>query len=181
MRFPLLLATGVAVGVFMETWTLDHYLAPALGLFYLFLVQCIRHLRLYRWRHRPVGHGLARAIPLLCLAMVVLRLTAVATGTQIEPLWQRGNLQRNVIVRELQTMPGKHLVIVHYGPNHSSHIDWIFNRADIDGSKVVWARDMGDSRNQELLLYFKDRQAWRIEADDPVPKLEPYARGRSEN
>lgn len=181
MRFPLLLATGVAVGVFMETWTLDHYLAPALGLFYLFLVQCIRHLRLYRWRHRPVGHGLARAIPLLCLAMVVLRLTAVATGTQIEPLWQRGNLQRNVIVRELQTMPGKHLVIVHYGPNHSSHIDWIFNRADIDGSQVVWARDMGDSRNQELLLYFKDRQAWRIEADDPVPKLEPYARGRSEN
>ncbi len=181
MRFPLLLAAGVAVGVFMETWTLDHYLAPALGLFYLFLVQCIRHLRLYRWRHRPVGHGLARAIPLLCLAMVVLRLTAVATGTPIEPLWQRGNLQRNVIVRELQTMPGKHLVIVHYGPNHSAHIDWIFNRADIDGSQVVWARDMGDSRNQELLLYFKDRQAWRIEADDPVPKLEPYARGRSEN
>lgn len=181
MRFPLLLATGVAAGVFMETWTLDHYLAPALGLFYLFLVQCIRHLRLYRWRHRPVGYGLARAIPLLCLAMVVLRLTAVATGTPIEPLWQRGNLQRNVIVRELQTMPGKHLVIVHYGPNHSAHIDWIFNRADIDGSQVVWARDMGDSRNQELLLYFKDRQAWRIEADDPVPKLEPYARGRSEN
>lgn len=181
MRFPLLLAAGVAVGVFMETWTLDHYLAPALGLFYLFLVQCIRHLRLYRWRHRPVGHGLARAIPLLCLAMVVLRLTAVATGTPIEPLWQRGNLQRNVIVRELQTMPEKHLVIVHYGPNHSAHIDWIFNRADIDGSQVVWARDMGDSRNQELLLYFKDRQAWRIEADDPVPKLEPYARGRSEN
>lgn len=181
MRFPLLLAAGVAAGVFMETWTLDHYLAPALGLFYLFLVQCIRHLRLYRWRHRPVGHGLARAIPLLCLAMVVLRLTAVATGTLIEPLWQRGNLQRNVIVRELQTMPGKHLVIVHYGPNHSAHIDWIFNRADIDGSQVVWARDMGDSRNQELLLYFKDRQAWRIEADDPVPKLEPYARDRSEN
>lgn len=181
MRFPLLLAAAVAVTVFMETWTLAHYLAPALGLFYLLLVQCIRHLRLYRWRHRPVGHGLARAIPLVCGAMIVLRLTAAASGTYIEPLWQKGNLTRNVIVRELQTMPGKHLVIVHYGPNHSAHIDWIFNRADIDGSQVVWARDMGDSRNQELLLYFKDRQAWRIEADDPVPKLEPYARDRSEN
>jgi hypothetical protein len=179
MRFPLLLAATVVVGVLIETWTLDHYLAPALGLFYLLLVQCIRHLRVYRWRERPVGHGLTRAIPLVCLAMVVLRVTAVATGTQIEPLWQRGNVNRNAIVRELQQMPGKHLVIVHYGPDHSSHIDWIFNRADIDGSQVVWARDMGDSRNQELLLYFKDRLTWRIEADDSSPKLEAYVPGLS--
>jgi hypothetical protein len=181
MRFPLLLAAAVAVGVLIETWTLDHYVAPALGLFYLILVQCIRHLRLYRWRERPVGYGLARAIPLVCVAMVVLRLTAVATGTQIEPLWQRGNLQRNAIVRELQDMPGKHLVIVHYRAGHSSHIDWIFNRADIDGSRVVWARDMGDSRNRELLLYFKDRRTWRIEADDPAPKLVAYTLGVSAN
>jgi hypothetical protein len=179
MRFPLLLAATVAVGVLIETWTLAHYLAPALGLFYLLLVQCIRHLRVYRWRERQVGHGLTRAIPLVCLAMVVLRVTAVATGTQIESLWQRGNVNRNAIVRELQQMPGKHLVIVHYGPDHGSHLDWIFNRADIDGSQVVWARDMGDRRNQELLLYFKDRRTWRIEADDSSPKLEAYGPGLS--
>jgi hypothetical protein len=181
MRFPLLLAAVVGAGVLIETWTLDHYLAPALGLFYLILVQCIRHLRLFRWRERPVGHGLARAIPIVCVAMIVLRLSAAATGVQIEALWQRGNLQRNAIVSELQEMPGKHLVIVHYRPGHSSHIDWIFNRADIDGSKVVWARDMGDPANQELLRYFKDRKAWRIEADDPSPKLVPYAPGLSPN
>lgn len=181
MRLPLLLAAAVAIGTLIETWTLDHYLAPAFGLFYLLLVQCIRHFRLYRWQNRPVGEGLARAIPFVCMAMVVLRLTAVATGTQIEPLWQKGNLQRNEIVRELQNMPGKHLVVVHYGPHHSSHIDWIFNRADIDGAKVVWARDMGNSRNQELLLYFKDRQEWRIEADDAVPTLEPYGPSSSGN
>ena len=72
-------------------------------------------------------------------------------------------------------------MVVHYRPGHSSHIDWIFNRADIDASKVVWARDMGDSRNQELLLYFKDRRAWRIEADDPSPKLVAYRSGLSPN
>ena len=70
-------------------------------------------------------------------------------------------------------MPGKQLVIVHYGPNHVPHDDWINNRADIDASKVVWARDMGD-QNRELLLYFRDRQAWIINADDPTAKLEPY-------
>ena len=82
---------------------------------------------------------------------------------------------------ELKEMPGKHLVIVHYRPGHSSHIDWIFNRADIDASKVVWARDMGDGANQELLLYFKDRKAWRVEADDLSPKLEPYSDRLSRN
>ncbi len=175
MRFPLVLAAAVAVGVLIETWTLDHYLAPAFGLFYLLLVQCIRHLRLYRWRDRPVGHGLARAIPIVCVAMIVLRLSAAAAGVEIEAQWQRGNLARNAIMSELQDMPGKHLVIVHYGPEHSAHIDWIANRADIDASKIVWARDMGDRGNQDLLIYFKDRRCWRIEADDPSPKLEAYS------
>ena len=41
-------------------------------------------------------------------------------------------------------------------------------------AKVVWARDMGDAQNQELLQYFKSRRAWRLDADDPSPKLQPY-------
>ena len=71
-------------------------------------------------------------------------------------------------------MPGKQLVIVHYGPAHVPHDDWINNRADIDASKIVWARDMGDNQNQELLIYFKDRRAWRVDPDDARPTLEPY-------
>jgi hypothetical protein len=178
MRFPLILAGAVLATVLMETWTLAHYLAPALGLFYLLLVQCIRHLRLFRFQGKAVGHGLARAIPMVCVAMLVLRLSAVALNVQLEPLWQRGNLDRNAMIAELEKMPGKHLVIVHYGPKHPAHIDWIANRADIDTSKIVWARDMGDAKNQELLQYFRDRDAWRIDVDDSpghsVPRLEPY-------
>jgi len=174
MRLPLILTAAVAVGTVIETWTLAHYLAPAVGLFFLLLVQCLRHLRLFRWRGRPLGQGLARAVPIVCLAMIVLRVAAVAAGAQIEPRPQ-GNPQRTAITRELEAMPGKQLVIVHYGPDHIPHDDWVNNRADIDASKIVWARDMGDRQNQELLLYFKDRRAWRIDADDPVVKLQAYA------
>ncbi len=173
MRLPLLLVGAVAAGVTVETWTLEHYLAPAVGLFYLLLVQGLRHLRLVRWRGRAVGYGLARAVVMVCLAMVVLRVSAVAVGARIEPPRQQLP-QRRAIERELQAMPGKQLVIVHYGPQHSPHLEWVNNRADIDGAKIVWARDMGDAENQELLRYFNDRRAWRIEADDPVPKLETY-------
>jgi hypothetical protein len=170
MRLPLLVTGAVAAGVVVETWTLEHYLAPAVGLFYLLLVQCLRHLRLVRWRGRPVGYGLARSVPRVCLAMFVLRLSAVAVGAGIEPPRQQLP-QRNAITRELQGMPGKQLVIVHYGPQHSPHLEWVNNLADIDGEKIVWARDMGDAGNQELLRYFKDRRVWRIDADDPAPKL----------
>jgi hypothetical protein len=175
MRFPLILAAAVIFSILIETWTLDHYVAPAFGLFYLFLMQCMRHLRLYRWRGSPVGHQLARVVPLICVAMIVLRVAAVATGTQIEPLWQKGNLKRNAVIKELQDMPGKQLVVIHYGRGHSPHVDWIANRADIDDSQIVWARDMGEEKNEEIVRYFKDRHAWRVNADDQTPTLEPYA------
>jgi hypothetical protein len=174
MRFPLILAAAVGFSVMIETWTLDHYVAPAFGLFYLLLVQCMRHLRLYRWRGNAVGHQLARVVPLVCVAMVVLRVSAVASGTQIEPQWQRGNVKRNAVIEELQDIPGKQLVIVHYGPKHSPHVDWIANRADIDASHVVWARDMGTEKNEEIVSYFKDRRAWWVNADDDAPRLEAY-------
>ncbi len=173
MWFPLILAGAVMFSVLIETWTLDHYVAPALGLFYLLLVQCMRHLRLFRWRENPLGHQLVRIVPMVCVAMIVLRVSAVATNTQIEPLWQRGNLKRNAVIKELRALPGKQLVIVHYAPGHSTHVDWIFNRADIDASHVVWARDMG-AGNGELVRYFSDRKVWIVEADDAHPTLAPY-------
>ncbi|HXY03309.1 MAG TPA: hypothetical protein VEI49_06990, partial [Terriglobales bacterium] len=43
--------------------------------------------------------------------------------------------------------------------------------ADIDGANVVWARDMGDSGNEELLRYFKNRRVWLLQPDQSPPKL----------
>jgi len=174
MRLPLTLAGCVAAGNVIETWTLVHYLAPVFGLIFLFIVQCLRHLRLYRRRGRSIGFGLARAVPTVCVAMVVLRVTAMAAGARIEPPRPMGHPKQTAIEQELQRLPGQQLVIVHYSPSHIPHEDWINNRADIDASKIVWARDMGDSKNRELLDYFKNRRAWLVNADESPAVLRAY-------
>jgi len=65
-------------------------------------------------------------------------------------------------------------VLVHYSPNHDPLLEWVYNGADIDGQKVVWARDMGADQNEELLRYYSNRRAWLLEADDVPPNLLPY-------
>ena len=173
MRFPLVAGAFFLLGLAVETWTMPHYVAPATGLIYLLLLQCMRHLRLWRWRGQKTGVALVRAIPAIACAMLLLRVGAAAAHTQIEPAWPRGNLDRVAIMRQLEATPGRHLVLVSYGPHHDVDWEWVYNRADIDAAKVVWARDMGARDNQELLSYFHDRQVWRLNGDQSPPRLEP--------
>jgi hypothetical protein len=142
------------------------------------LVQGLRHLRLWRRRRNGIGLSAVRAVPLLACAMILLRVTAAATNTQIEPAWPRGNLERARILRELRGLPGDQLVFVRYGAHHDLDREWVWNEASIDGAPVVWARDMGESENEELLGYFKTRSAWLVNGDDASPKPEPYAAAR---
>lgn len=83
------------------------------------------------------------------------------------PHWQYYEA-RAAIASKLEQMPGKHLVLVRYADTHSAHEEWIYNAADIDKSKVVWANAMGFAPDMDLRGYFQDRQAWIVEPDrDP--------------
>lgn len=175
MRFPFVALGTVVLGLVVETWFRPHYFAPATGLLYLLLLQCMRHMRLCRWRGKPLGRRLVRAIPVVCLGIVVLRLAAIKAHAIIEEPWPRGNVARAKVLRTLEHSDGQHLVIVCYGPSHIwPDPEWVYNAADIDAAKVVWARNMGAQPNQELLDYFKDRRAWLLEADQSPPIPSPY-------
>ncbi|HUJ95676.1 MAG TPA: hypothetical protein VLW84_10465 [Terriglobales bacterium] len=175
MRLPLTIGLVFLIGLGLEIWTLPHYAAPAASLLYLILLQCMRHLRFWHWRGKRVGVGLVRSIVIIACAMIVLRVTAAAAHAQIEQPWPRGNLDRAAIARRLQNLPGRHLVIVSYGPHHDLDREWVYNAANIDHAKVVWARDMG-AQNEELVQYFHDRAAWRVNGDESPPHLEPYGK-----
>ena len=165
------LAVGGAA-VFAVTWSYSHYAAPLTCVFYTLLVQAIRHLRTMRGSSLHFGVGLSRVIVLLLVVDTATHLCYRVCDPLAFPC--AGNADRAVLATKLEHLPGKQLVIVRYAELHNPHNEWVFNGADIDGGKVVWARDMGPEQNEKLLTYFKDRQVWLLQPDGNSRELIPY-------
>jgi hypothetical protein len=89
--------------------------------------------------------------------------------------WGAIGQERAALETQLRSLPGPQLVLVRYRANHDPLLEWVYNGADIDRQKVVWARDMATEKNEELLRYYRDRRVWLLEPDDVPPKLLPYA------
>jgi hypothetical protein len=175
MQTPLLIGVVFLLAVWAEVWTHAHYLAPGTGLLYLILLQCMRRLWHLIWHERPIGKILVRVIPILCLVMVILQLAVLRLHAHREAPCPAGMEHRALLLKQLEILPEKHLVIVRYPTGHDDNHEWVYNEADIGNSKVVWARDMGQSGNQELLREFRDRRVWLLDPDkcpfhpDPLP------------
>ena len=179
---PLVIIGGIFVaGLGLNTWFYAHYAAPITGLIYAIVLQGLRHLRVWRWRGRPSGLLLARGVPALCLAMVLLRVCAQPLSFYMPPDWpmtwfytRPGNTERARIEARLEREPGRQLAIVRYEPDHNFFEEWVYNKAEIDAAKVVWARELDDTSNRALIRYFHGRRIWLVEADTAPATVAPY-------
>jgi hypothetical protein len=152
-------------GYLLVAWFLPHYAAPVLATFFILMMQGFRHLRKVTYQGRPIGIGLSRAVVLAAILLAPFH-------SMYFP--KPGMASRACIAAELEEAAGKHLVIVRYSPQHNSQAEWVYNRADIDDAKVVWARDIPGIDPAPLLTYFRERRVWVIEPDSPSPELRPY-------
>jgi hypothetical protein len=160
-------------GVVAVIWSAPHYAAPLTCVIYALLVQAVRHLRTMKWKGRPVGTALSRGLVVLLLLETGIN---VARGA-CDPLWWTctGDSSRVAITKQLLNTPGKHLVVVRYSDDHNIHDEWVYNGADIDGSKIIWARELDAEQNAKLFAYFKDRHVWLVEPDVDNTEIKPYA------
>jgi hypothetical protein len=184
VRFLVAAGAVLLIGLAVEVFFIPHYAAPLTALNLALVIQALRHLRVWRWEGRPAGVFLVRILPLVYAGALAIRLLAPGLGLPITEthLWwarltpsERG-LERARLLTRLEQMPGQHLVIVRYRPAYDPgrQIEWVYNRADIDRAKVVWAREMGDVENAHLLEYYRNRHLWLIEPDRQPVQLQPY-------
>jgi len=81
------------------------------------------------------------------------------------------NRVRQKIINAFKKTGDKHLILVDYGFGNSGrnvrqpYNEWVYNEADINKAKIVWARSLGKASDQELLEYFKDRRIWILSTD----------------
>jgi hypothetical protein len=157
-RFLLFTLLATLFGYCLVVWPGPHYIAPAAAVLFAALVQSIRHLRTMRIFRRPIGAALSRAILLALVVDVSLLVSQRLGDSQGWGGW--GLSDRADLLHELESTPGKHVVLVRYGPDHSVHEEWVFNAADIDASKVIWARDLPGEFNDQVFRYYPDRTIW---------------------
>jgi len=185
IRFLVLGLLVLAAGMSIEIYLIPHYVAPFTAAIYAIGLQLMRHLRLWKPEGKPVGVTLVRLIVVLCFALGGLRLFAGPLNMRI-PEWPASNwscgwcgpdqygAERAQIETQLESLPGKQLALVRYSHDRDSLDQWVYNGADIDGSKVIWAWDMGSGNNTELASYYKGRQVWLIDMNSQPAKISPY-------
>jgi hypothetical protein len=161
---PLIFAMGVN---FFPAFQY-HYMAGVTCLFVLIGVTGLRQL----------GHFsalAARVVFLLCVAQFAFEYGLHVFSNDPWSLALRNPERRVAVDSQLARAPGKQLVFVRYWPRHIFQDEWVYNAADIDGARVVWARDLGDAENERLRRYYPDRTVWLLEPDARPPRLTAYA------
>jgi hypothetical protein len=151
------------------TWSNTNYLAPTVASLVLAVVLGIRRLRVLTWRRTARQSTVARGLILSHVPAFVL-----FVGVYLVDPAPEFALARARILDDLGRTPERHLVLVRYHPDHDVRYEWVYNDADIDAAKVVWARSFGGGADRRLREYFGARRTWLLEADETPPQMMPY-------
>jgi hypothetical protein len=185
VRFLVVCTLILAAGMVIENFLIAHYLAPFTAAFYAIGLQAMRHLRVWRPGDAPVGTALVRFTVVSCLILAALRPFAgplhLALAEWPASHWtdrwygpDHFGTERARVQNAFEQMPGRQLVLVRYTDKHNPLDEWVYNAADIDDAKVVWAREMDSNDNRELIGYYRDRTVWLVQPDSLPAIVSPY-------
>lgn len=179
IRFLLLQFAFCFAGLLVVVWFEPHYAAPLLAALMAIVVQGMRHLRRWRTPRRAWGVGVTRAVLIFSVAMNLVYAAEAFGNPRLRSFvapagaWgAEGNLARARVEAELAARPGAQLAIVRYLPESSG--EWVYNGADIDHARVVWAREIPGMDMRPLLRYFRGRSVWLVEPTQDGARVSPY-------
>ena len=131
------LALFILLHVVLTPWMRMHYMGAAAPLFFAVITFSLIELS-----RRAIGTLLAGLILLVQASAVVTLIAAMSANPH------PAGAARARIVSDLHRLPGEHLVVVSYGAGPQHLFEWVYNDADLDGSRILFARDMGSAEPQ---------------------------------
>jgi len=173
-RRPMLLAgaAGGIVAILMEGAASPHYLAPAAVVFVAVIVEGCRYFDGLHLRLAPL---FIAAMAVVLIVRIGLEQAGLPYSQKINfQSWccrEKGNMNKARMTTELEQIPGKHLLFVKTKTDSDDVLQWIYNDADIDTARFVWARDLGTERNAELARDLTGRRIWLVD-----PNTKPATR-----
>lgn len=165
----LVLMAVPIVGILTEKAASMHYFSPATGLVLVLAMCGLQFLRTVRIRRVRLGTTALVVFAGVFLMDRVFKITSELRSTAPNAF----AVSRQLLIHKLEATGRQHLVIVRYSPKHSIHDEWVYNHADIDGSSIVWAHDMGVQQNREIVDYYRGRDIWLLDPNASPPLL-PY-------
>lgn len=155
-----------------------HYLGAVTCLFVLMSVAGLQQIG--RWSPEA-----ARLLLFLCVAhfvfwygMHILDQQDFAKAMISYESWDyinHRNPERRIFVnQQLAKIPGPLLVFVRYSPRHIFQDEWVYNDADIDSARIIWARDLSPDEDDQFRALYPSREVFLLEPDVQPPRLSAY-------
>ena len=153
LKFAVLASAGLILIEFqlVHSQTYPHYIAPIACLFYFAMFQGLRSWEVISRKNK----GQSLVLPtVICYSLLSLFVYCFIIGTSESPS------RYAALESKLEQIPGDHLVFVRYPEDHNFHMEMTGNKANIDQSKIVWANELSEADNRNLVDHFRGRQVW---------------------
>jgi len=163
----------MAIGGSLYGFFLPQYVAPFIGFFLLLGIAAMQRLNEFEWGRLTVRLFLVitfchfAALFGLSMARGLAPSAARLTGRPVVVT----QTPRSSALKRLTKEGGNQLVFVAYGARHSFYNEWVWNAADIDSSRIIWARDLGPENDARLMTFYPGRSVWRADVGGGEAKL----------
>lgn len=182
---------GISVGVW---WDQFHYAAPLTAIFFLFLCEGFRSFFESGKDKRQQIKILLTFFFMILGSVVYLQILmhsqmkmkedfsadrilltdSLANQTKVKiKLPFRATFFKDEMEKIVDKLPDRYIAIVSYAPNFDFHDEIVFNKADIENAKMIWAHDLGEEKNKSLLDYYTNRKILHIKISDGGIDIEP--------
>ena len=180
VRGALWLTIAFYAGAAFDLRLFPHYFAPGAVLVYIVGGATLRAARRW-WPGKPVERifvpwAIAAAFGVVSLSGWLAPDNRYLFG----PIDYHVRGEWASVTDRLMRIPGDHLVLVSYGPKHEIYQELVYNRADIERAKIVWARSLTPESDQKLIAHYASRRVWKLTEDGEV-LLKSYEPGEEKS